>query len=145
MKNQNDQKIEDFLSSFSRKPAPPALKGKILHKAQRERAETRIMTSGLWKVVLCCTTCILLFLLLDTIISYHQKKIIASLVGIQPITQVQKQNDFVLRLVRLLYMSPETENMAWLKGRLLRKHKSDRNSRVDEFLRLKEELNGNKI
>jgi hypothetical protein len=145
MKYQNNQKTEDFLNNFARKPAPLELKEKILNEARRERVENRVMTSMLWKVVLICSACILMFLLLDTFILHNQKRYIASLVGTQPVTRIQKQDDSILFLARLLNMSPEAENMAWLKGKLLRKHKSNRNNRYEEFMRLKEELNEDKI
>ena len=145
MKYQNNQKIEDFLNNFSRKPAPLGLKEKILHKARRERVENRVMTPMLWKVGLICSASILMFLLLDTFILNNQKRHIASLVGAQPVTRIQKQDDSILFLARLLNMTQEAENMAWLKAKLLRKHKSNRNNRYEEFLRLKEELNEDKI
>ncbi len=145
MKYQNNQKTEDFLNNFARKPAPLELKEKILHEARRERVENRVMTSMLWKVVLICSACILMFLLLDTFILHSQKRYIASLVGSKPVTRIQKQDDSILFLARLLNMSPEAENMAWLKAKLLRKPKSKRNNRYEEFLRLKEELNEDKI
>ena len=145
MKYQNNQKTEDFLNNFARKPAPLELKEKILHEARRERVEKRVMTSMLWKVVLICSASILMFLLLDTFILFNQKRYIASLVGTKPVTRIQKQDDSILFLARLLNMSPEGENMAWLKGKLSRKHKSNKNNRYEEFLRLKEELNEDKI
>ena len=145
MKYQNNQKTVDFLNDFSRKPAPPELKEKILNEARRERAENRVMTPMLWKVGLICSASILMFLLLDIFILPNQKRYIASLVGTQPVTRIQKQDDSILFLARLLNMSPEAENMAWLKAKLLRKHKSNRNNRNEEFLRLKEELNEDKI
>jgi len=145
MKYQNNQKTVDFLNNFSRKPAPPELKEKILNEAQRERAEKRVMTPMLWKVALICSASILMFLLLDTFILHNQKRYIASLVGTQPVIRIQKQDNSILFLAKLLNMSPEAENMAWLKAKLLRKHKSNRNNRLEEFLRLKEELNEDKI
>lgn len=145
MKYQNNQKIEDFLNNFSRKPAPLGLKEKILHKARRERVENRVMTPMLWKVGLICSASILMFLLLDTFILNNQKRHIVSLVGNQPVTRIQKQDDSILFLARLLNMSTEADNMTWLKGKLLRRHKSNRNNRYEEFLRLKEELNEDKI
>ncbi len=145
MKYQNNQKTEDFLNNFSRKPAPPELKEKILNEARRERAEKRVMTPMLWKVGLICSASILTFLLLDTFILHNQKRYFASLVGTQPVTRIQKQDDSLLFLARILNMSPEAENIAWLKGKLSRKHKANRNNRYEEFLRLKEELNEDKI
>jgi len=145
MKIQKDQKTEDFLNNFSRKPAPPELKEKILNEARRERAEKRVMTPMLWKVGLICSASILTFLLLDTFILPNQKRYIASLVGTQPVIRIQKQDESLLFLAKLLNMTQEAENMAWLKAKLLRKHKSNRNNRYEEFLRLKEELNEDKI
>lgn len=145
MKIQKDQKTEDFLNNFSRKPAPPELKEKILNEARRERAVNRVMTPMLWKVGLICSASILTFLLLDTFILHNQKRYIASLVGTQPVIRIQKQDESLLFLAKLLNMTQEAENMAWLKAKLLRKHKSNRNNRYEEFLRLKEELNEDKI
>jgi hypothetical protein len=145
MKYQNNQKTIDFLNNFSRKPAPPELKEKILNEARRERAENRVITPILWKVGLICSASILMFLLLDIVILHKQKRYIASLVGTQPVTWIQKEDDSILYLAKLLNMTPEAENMAWLKAKLLRKHKSNRNNRYEEFLRLKEELNEDKI
>jgi len=145
MKIQKDQKTEDFLNNFSRKPAPPELKEKILNEARRERAEKRVMTPMLWKVGLICSASILTFLLLDTFILPNQKRYIASLVGTQPVIRIQKQDESLLFLAKLLNMTQEAENMAWLKAKLLRKHKSNRNNRYEEFLRLKEELNEDNV
>jgi len=139
MKYQNNQKTVEFLKNFSRKPAHPELKEKILNEARRERAENRLMTPMLWKIGLICSAFILMFLLLDTVILHKQKRYIASLVSTPPVTRIKKQDDSILFLARLLNMSPEAENMAWLKAKLLRKHKSNRNNRYEEFLRLKEE------
>jgi len=145
MKYQNNQETEDFLNNFSRKPAPSELKEKILNEARRERAENMVMTPMLWKVGLICSASILMFLLLDTVILHKQKKYIASLVGTQPVIRIQKQDESLLFLAKLLNMTQEAENMAWLKAKLLRKHKSNRNNRYEEFFRLKEELNEDKI
>lgn len=103
------------------------------------------MTPMLWKVGLICSASILMFLLLDIVILHKQKRYIASLVGTQPVIRIQKQDESLLFLAKLLNMTPEAENMAWLKAKLLRKHKSNRNNRYEEFLRLKEELNEDKI
>jgi len=145
MKYQNNQETEDFLNNLSRKPAPSELKEKILNEARRERAENMVMTPMLWKVGLICSASILMFLLLDTVILHKQKKYIASLVGTQPVIRIQKQDESLLFLAKLLNMTQEAENMAWLKAKLLRKHKSNRNNRYEEFFRLKEELNEDKI
>ena len=145
MKIQNDQKTEDFLNNFSRKPAPPELKEKILNEARRERAEKRVMTPMLWKVGLICSASILTFLLLDTFILPNQKRYIASLVGTQPVIRIQKQDESLLFLAKLLNMTQEAENMTWLKAKLLRNHKSNRNNLYEEFLRLKDELYDDKI
>ena len=74
MKRENNKKTEDFLKDFSFKPAPSALKDKILTNAQKKQKSNHVMTAFLWKGFVGCLFLLFIVIVVDATISHTQHK-----------------------------------------------------------------------
>ncbi len=74
MKKENNKKTEDFLKDFSFKPAPSALKDKILINAQKKQKSNHVMTAFLWKGFVGCLFLLFIVIVVDATISHTQHK-----------------------------------------------------------------------
>ncbi len=72
MKKENDKRIEDFLKTFSLIPAPPGLKGKILHSTLHKRQSSPVLTPFLWRGLAGTLIFLIIVIAVDATISSSQ-------------------------------------------------------------------------
>jgi len=83
MKRENNNKTENFLKVFSFKPAPPALKEKILDGALHKRKSIHEVTTFLSKGFVGCLFLLFVVIAVDATISHAQNRRFSSFVDKQ--------------------------------------------------------------
>ena len=83
MKKENNNKTEDFLKGFSLKPAPPALKEKILDGALQKRNSIHEVTTFLSKGFVGCLLLLFVVIAVDATISHAQNRRFSSFIDEQ--------------------------------------------------------------
>lgn len=142
MENQN--KIEKLLQSFSLKSPPKGLRERILRTAHQEKMASRLMTSGLWILLVSSTLLIIFTLFLDIKISQTQQKQMASLINLPLVYDNSKVEDDIFIIAELLNEPPDSEMVSWIKRRYEMREKTKKAHKYYKtFKTLEEEFNGN--
>jgi hypothetical protein len=79
MDEENHEKTEEYLKSFSFKPTPPALKGKILDNSLQRQKKNNGRTDHLLKGLAGCSVLLILAIAIDTTITRSQNKHFSSI------------------------------------------------------------------
>jgi hypothetical protein len=73
MKKETDKETEDFLKTFSLKPASQGLKEKILDSTIQKKKTNHVMTVFLWKGFVSCLFLMIIVIAVDATVSHSQK------------------------------------------------------------------------
>jgi len=141
MKNQNE--IESFIQDFSRKPPPQGLREKVLQSAYQERMASRVMTSGLWILLIGCVVLACFSFFLDIKISINQQKRISSLIEMPQASDISKEKIEVYVIAELINGRTDSKFVSWMERHYGMKKKTKKTPLDYKFKVLMEEFNGN--
>lgn len=96
MKNDSERKTEDFLKTFSLKPAPLGLKEKILDQIPQRKKISPVMTPFLWKGFMGCMLLLMGVLVVDAAVSKTQSKRIQTFFKKSTAPHVMRGEDWIL-------------------------------------------------
>jgi hypothetical protein len=96
MKKENNEKTEDFLRTFSLKPAPPKLKDRILVNAIQRKKSTHVMTPLLWKGLVGCLFLLIIVLAVDAGLSKIQNERYISITGMPKTPPDEATDDWTM-------------------------------------------------
>jgi hypothetical protein len=96
MTKKRDEEVENFLKEFSLKPAPPAMKNKILENTLRKRESNHMISPLSWKGLAGCLFLLILVIAIDAAISHYQHKRFSSYLNKQQDTSRKQEEDWSL-------------------------------------------------
>lgn len=127
MEKENNKDAEDYLGTFSLKPAPPGLKDKILDGALQKGKSNNGMTTFLWKGFVGCFILLFIVIAVDATITQSQNRRFSSLLGKQQESTDNSEEEWSMMKDIIWEYSDSTKNKAKINFyTLLEKSKNKR-------------------
>ncbi len=138
MKEDKDKKTEDWLRSFSLRPAPPVLKEKILHSVSHKKRSSSVITPWFGKGFLATLILLIVVIAVDAAVSSTQIKRLSSLLGIHQEPTFAQEEEW--SLLKEIIWDPLDASGNTAKQKLYeRREKSETNKRQPGWRKILEE------